>query len=226
MIKCLVIEDEPTAQNILTSYIDRTPFAVLKASYESGLEVPPADFDEVDLLFLDIELPALNGLSYLKSIRQAPKVIITTAYPNYAVDAFELEVLDYLLKPFSYERFFKALTRVRHQLHLESGGADVEELFLYADKSFHRVAIQDILYLKAEVDYVKVVLHNRSILILDSLRNWEEKLKSSGFLRIHRSFIINPKRIDRVSGNQVYIQEQVIPIGKVYREEFFKRIEV
>ncbi len=226
MIKCLVIEDEPTAQNILTSYIDRTPFAVLKASYESGLEVPPADFDEVDLLFLDIELPALNGLSYLKSIRQAPKVIITTAYPNYAVDAFELEVLDYLLKPFSYERFFKALTRVRHQLHLERGGADVEELFLYADKSFHRVAIQDILYLKAEVDYVKVVLHNRSILILDSLRNWEEKLKSSGFLRIHRSFIINPKRIDRVSGNQVYIQEQVIPIGKVYREEFFKRIEV
>ena len=115
---------------------------------------------------------------------------------------------------------------MRHQLHLESGGADVEELFLYADKSFHRVAIQDILYLKAEVDYVKVVLHNRSILILDSLRNWEEKLKSSGFLRIHRSFIINPKRIDRVSGNQVYIQEQVIPIGKVYREEFFKRIEV
>ncbi|MEO0341752.1 MAG: LytTR family DNA-binding domain-containing protein [Bacteroidota bacterium] len=224
MIKCLIIEDETAAQRILQSYLVQTPFAKLINTYESGIDVSPHDLDDIDLIFLDIELPVLSGLAFLKSIQHPPKIIITTAYPYYAVKAFELEVLDYLLKPFAYERFFKAITRVRHQLLLE-GNTQMEEIFLYADKSFHRVATQDILYLKAEVDYVKVVLKYQSILILDSLRNWEEKLKPLGFLRIHRSYIINPKQIDRVFGNQVYINGQTLPIGKVYREGFFKRIE-
>jgi len=220
----VILEDEIAAQEVLQSYIEKTPFIDCIGIYESGLDIAQDKLQQADILFLDIQLPELNGLSYLKTIANPPKVIVTTAYTNYAIEAFEEAVVDYLLKPFSYERFFKAITRARNQLQTEHKETDLS-LFLYADKTFYKVTIDDILYLKAEVDYVKVVTVEREILILDSLRNWEVKLQNFRFIQIHRSYIINLDKIQKVYGNQVFIDDKLIPLGKKYRDTFLKRIK-
>ncbi|WP_282079358.1 LytR/AlgR family response regulator transcription factor [Aquimarina algiphila] len=223
MIHCLIIEDEHGAQEVLQNYIEKTPFVNCLGVYESGLDVPLQELDETDFLFLDIQLPELNGLSFLRTLSNPPKVIITTAYPDYAVEAFEEAVVDYLVKPFSYERFFKAVNRLQDIKALDNN-ENTKQLFIYADKAIYKVNIDDILFLKAEVDYVKVVTKDKSILILDSLRNWEEKLHNSNFVRIHRSYVINLDKIEKVLGNQVFVQDTVMPIGKTYKNDFLKRI--
>ncbi len=224
MIQCLVLEDEQSAQEVLQNYIDKTPFISCLGIYESGLDIPPEQLQQVDVLFLDIQLPELSGLSFLKTVTDPPKVIVTTAYTEHAIEAFEEAVIDYLVKPFSYERFFKAVTRVRN-LFPEQQKEQKKHLFLYADKTIYKVTVDDILYLKAEVDYVKVVTVDTQILILDSLRNWSEKLQESSFVQIHRSYIINTNKISKVYGNQVYIGTKVLPIGKTHKELFLKIIK-
>ena len=225
MMKCLIIEDEKAAQDILSGFIEKTPFLQYIGIYESGIDIPHELIEQADILFLDIELPELNGLSYLKTIEKPPKVIVTTAYTNYAVDAFEENVLDYLIKPFSYERFFKAIARAKNQL-LKDRNEREKHLFVYTDKTHHRIFIDDILYLKAEVDYVKVVTNSASFLVLDSLRNWEEKIAENDFSRVHRSYIININKIDKVYGNRVFVKNEAIPIGQSYKNSFMKSLNL
>ncbi|WP_298539433.1 LytTR family DNA-binding domain-containing protein [uncultured Aquimarina sp.] len=222
MMNCIIIEDEHGAQEVLTNYIDKTPFLHCKGIYESGLDIDSKQLEEVDFIFLDIQLPELNGLSFLRTLINPPKVIITTAYPDYAVEAFEEAVIDYLVKPFSYERFFKAVNRIQDKIIEKK--EYVKQFFLYADKTIYNIHVDDICLLKAEVDYVKVVTLHKNILILDTLRNWEEKLHNFNFIRIHRSYIINMDKIEKVSGNQVFIGDRVIPIGKTYKSTFLKLI--
>ncbi len=222
MIRCLLLEDELSAQEILQSYVDKTPFINCIGIYESGLDIPLEKLQEVDVLFLDIQLPELNGLSFLKTLRNPPKVIVTSAYSNYAIEAFEEAVFDYLVKPFSYERFFKAITRVRNELSTHEK-VKSKHLFVYADKTTYKIIIDDILYLKAEVDYVNMITKETQILISDSLRNWKEKLKEYSFLQVHRSYMINLNEITKVVGNQVYIGNKGIPIGKKYKETFLSK---
>lgn len=217
MINCLILEDEVAAMEILKSYIAKTPFLKLTGTFESGLDIPPEQLREADLLFLDIQLPEINGISFLKSLEKAPSVIITSAFSSYAVDAFEFATVDYLLKPFPYERFYKAVCRVREQ-----SSAQKDYYLLHADKSIYKVFTDEIKYLTAEVDYVKVVTHDQQILVLDSLQNWEDKLPATKFVRTHRSYIINHEKILKVSGNQVFIDQVTIPIGKKYREQFMR----
>lgn len=224
MIHCLILEDEKPAQEVLQSYINKTPFLDCIGIYENGLDITQDKLKQADILFLDVQLPELNGLSYLKTITNPPKVIITTAYSNYAIDAFEEAVVDYLLKPFSFERFFKAVNRVRNNVIHQKKEID-KNLFLYSDKTMYNINIDDILFLKAEIDYVKVVTDKKSILILDSLRNWNKKLQNFRFIQIHRSYIINIDKITKIYGNQVFIGDKVIPIGKTYKEPFMKKIK-
>ncbi len=224
MIHCLILEDEQSAREVLQGYIDKTPFVNCIGMYESGLDIPLEKLKRADVLFLDIQLPELNGLSFLKTVTYPPKVIITTAYSNHAIEAFEEAVLDYLVKPFSYERFFKAVTRARN-LFLVQQKEKIEQLFLYADKTIYKVEINDILYLKAEVDYVNVITKDREILILDSLRNWKDKLANFSFIQVHRSYIININKIEKIYGSQVFINDKSIPIGKTYKELFLKRLD-
>ncbi|MDD7913097.1 LytR/AlgR family response regulator transcription factor [Polaribacter ponticola] len=224
MIHCIILEDEKPAQEVLLSYINKTPFLDCIGIYENGLDITQDKLLQADILFLDVQLPELNGISYLKTITNPPKVIITTAYSNYAIEAFEESVVDYLLKPFSFERFFKAVNRVRNNLIHQKKEID-KNLFLYSDKTLYNIHIDNILFLKAEVDYVKVITAEKSILVLDSLRNWNEKLQNFRFIQIHRSFIINIDKITKIYGNQVFIGDQVIPIGKTYKELFIKKIK-
>ncbi|WP_164914069.1 LytR/AlgR family response regulator transcription factor [Aquimarina sediminis] len=220
----MILEDESPAQDVLKGYISKTPFLNCLGVYESGLDITQEKLEQVDLLFLDIQLPELNGLSFLKTLNNPPVVIVTTAYPNYAIEAFEEAVVDYLLKPFSYERFFKAVNRVRNNRKKQNREAD-NNLFLYADKTLYNISIEDILFLKAEIDYVKVVTLKKSILILDSLRNWNEKLQGFSFMQVHRSYIINIDKISKITGNQIFIEDMVIPISKTYKEQFFSKLK-
>lgn len=224
MITCLIIEDEVAAREILVSFVRKTPFLKLNGVYESGLEVPHSAMKEVDLLFLDIQLPELNGLSFLKTIVNPPQVIITTAFSNYAVEAFEVAVIDYLMKPFSYERFFKAVTRVRDKFHTQNNKGE-QFIYLYADKVIHKVYLDEILYLKGEVDYVRFVLSNRNILVLDSLKNFAEQLKENDFVQIHKSYIVNFSKMKQVSSIHFTIGNYELPIGKTYRNSLMKILD-
>lgn len=217
MIQCLILEDEVSAVEILKTYIDKTPFLNFIGNYESGLDIPLQQLEKTDVLFLDIQLPELNGISFLKTLRNPPLVVITSAYSNYAIEAFEEAVTDYLVKPFSYERFVKSLTRVRSLLVQEK---TKNHIFLYADKTIYKTNIEDIMYLKAEVDYVNVVTAKREILVLDSLRNWSEKLRPFNFMRVHRSYVVNLDQIQKVTGNQVFIKNTILPIGRTYKNSF------
>ena len=223
-IPCLVLEDEPSAVEIVEAFIEKTPFLYCLGSYESGLDVPPDQLQAAHVLFLDIQLPELNGLSFLKTLHNPPLVIVTTAYPNYAIEAFEEAVTDYLVKPFSYERFYKSLSRVR-SLIVEQQKDIKNQIFLYADKTIYKTNIEDILFLKAEVDYVNVVTQEREVLVLDSLQNWSEKLSQFNFKRAHRSYIVNLNQIEKVTGNQIFVKGSVLPIGRTYKQDFLESLQ-
>jgi DNA-binding LytR/AlgR family response regulator len=222
MINCIVLEDEKNAQKVLEHYINQTKFIHSLGFFESGLDISISLLKKADVLFLDIELPELNGLDFLKTIENPPKVIVTTAYPNFAVDAFELAVLDYLVKPFSYERFIKAINRVREKLSVTND----ESIFVYADKTMHRLKVEDILYIKSELDYVSIVTEKEQLLLLDSLNNWEKKLKPYDFLRIHRSYIVNSKRVHKISSSKVTVNTIEIPIGITYRAKLSEKFPI
>lgn len=187
MIKCILIEDEINAQQVLLHYISKIPFLTCLGHYESCLEVSKDLLEEVDVIFLDIELPEINGLEFLKKLEHAPSVIVTTAYPNFAVDAFEQAVVDYLVKPFSYERFVLAVDRVK----AITATNKETYLFVYADKTNHKLKTKDILYLKSELDYISIVTEKERILLLGSLTIWEKKMAKFSFVRVHRSYIVN-----------------------------------
>ena len=223
MIRCLILEDEKPAQDVLQTYVDKTPFIECIGVYESGLDIPHDKISIADVIFLDIQLPEINGLSFIKTLDSPPKVIVTSAYSYYAIEAFEENVVDYLVKPFAYERFFKAVSRLRNQVQIDQK-EKFKQVFLYSDKTLYKVSVDDILFLKAEVDYVSVVTTERSILILDSLRNWVDKLYDFNFAQTHRSYIVNIDKIEKLSGNQVFISNEAIPIGKVYKDKFYERI--
>lgn len=219
-MKCIILEDEKAAQEILEDYLKKTPFLIHLGTYESGLDIPLEEMQSADVLFLDVQLPELNGLQFLKTIANPPKIILTTAFTEYAIEAFEQSVVDYLVKPFSYERFFKAITRVHSLLPAQ----DNKQLFLYADKTIYSILAHDIIYIKAEVDYVKIVTKKKEFLVLDSLRNWNKKLQGLGFVQVHRSYLINLSHISKVYGNQVFVKTAKIPIGKTFKEEFIRKL--
>ncbi len=225
MINCVILEDEKPAQQVLQQYIKKTPFLNLINTYESGLDIPKEVIDAADLLFLDVQLPEITGLTFLKSLSNPPKVIVTTAFSNYAIEAFEAAVIDYLLKPFSYERFFKAVDRVRN-LSGSLEPSSTENVFVYADKAFFNIQLSHINFLKAEVDYVKIDTHQRDYLILDSLKNWKEKLKGRQFIQCHRSYIVNMNKVKKVYDNQVHFEDGTqIPIGNTYKSLLIQSIK-
>lgn len=225
---CVIIEDELPAQELLQHFIEKTADLECLGTYGSVAEVEISKLAKADCLFLDIQLPGLNGLEFLKQTEMSPKVIVTTAYRDYAIDAYEEAVVDYLLKPFSYQRFLKAVMRVANTetaTEAPKEESSAKELFVYADKTFYKINKNTINYLEAAVDYVE--LHydsHKKLLVQDSMNNWEEKLKDDGFVRVHRSYLINFNKIEKIVGNSIYIGTKIIPIGKTHRKAFFERL--
>jgi DNA-binding LytR/AlgR family response regulator len=233
---CYIIDDEPLAQEILEEYITKVPFLELKGIFVSPLEATSSlEKDQPDLLFLDINMPDLDGLSFMQMLNRKPLIILTTAYDQYALKAFELDVKDYLLKPFSFERFYKGVLRL-YQEQIARPQPEKKEtkpepkneqeyLFLKVGHRIQKVAIRDILFVEGMKDYLRIHMKEEKIMTLLNFARLEELLPSQDFARVHRSFLVAIHKIDHIEKNRIWIAEQIIPISDTYAESFFKMLK-
>jgi DNA-binding LytR/AlgR family response regulator len=234
MINTIIVDDEPLALDVLETYIEKLPELNLVRRCENALEANKAlNEEDVDLMFLDIQMPQLTGIDFLKSLKNPPMVVFTTAYPNYAVEGFELEALDYLLKPISLERFMKSVNKANERIkntviQAPESVTNDDFFFVKADKKLVKVRHSDILYIEGLKDYVIIRMEVGRVITLQTMKSLEEKLPASKFKRIHRSYIVNIEKINAIMGNMVELTEKNqtkhIPIGKNYREELLEII--
>lgn len=231
----IIVDDEPLAQDVLETYIEKIPELKLIGKCNNALEANEMlKSKSIDLMFLDIQMPQLTGIDFLKTLSKPPMVIFTTAYPNYALDGFELNALDYLLKPISLERFMKAVNKALDQYELQSreggepagGEDDPDFIFVKADKKLVKVKYDDILYIEGLKDYVIIRMDTDRVITLQTMKSLESKMPQDRFKRIHRSYIVNLDRINAIVGNMVEVIEKKetkhLPIGKNYRDELLE----
>ncbi len=233
-ITCLIADDEPMALDLIEGYVSKTPFLDLKGRCVNGFEVLDLIAKEdIDLLFLDIQMPGLNGLELSKTLRKKSRVIFTTAFDKYALAGFKVEALDYLLKPFDYNEFLTAANRalewfaMQHQNNNQQPIATNDYIFVKADYKQIRIDFDDILYFEGLKDYVKIWLKSkpRPILTLMSLKSLEENLPADRFMRIHRSYIVSLNEIKSIERNSVMINNQYIVIADKYKDDFYNFVQ-
>ncbi|MEY4134894.1 MAG: LytR/AlgR family response regulator transcription factor [Saprospiraceae bacterium] len=234
MIKVIIVDDEPLAQDVLETYIEKIPELHLVRKCNNALEANEVlKREHVDLMFLDIQMPQLTGIDFVKTLARPPLVIFTTAYSNYAVEGFELNALDYLLKPISLERFMKAVNKAQEQLDLQQKERPEEHqsdnfIFVKADKKLVKVNFDEVVYIEGLKDYVIIRLENQRVITLQTMKSLEDKLPVAKFKRIHRSYIVNIDRIEAIVGNMIEVMEKNqpkhLPIGKNYRDELLDMI--
>jgi two-component system, LytTR family, response regulator len=222
-IKCIIIEDEPLAVKVLADYISQVPFLELQGSFKDAILATDYLRDhQADLIFLDIHLPKLKGMAFLKTLTHPPAIIITTAYHQYAVEGFEMNVIDYLLKPFEFERFLVAVTKVKTATTAtpvnEEPRATKDHLFLNVQKKKVKILFQDIIYIESQREYIKIVTTKGEYLSKMSTHEIEDLLPASQFKRVHRSYIISLSKIDSYTAEEVEVSGISIPIGRGYRE--------
>ncbi len=227
MINCIIIEDQPPAQRILKKYIEDVNFLELIGVFTEPIQV--MDFlksKRVDLIFLDIHLPKISGIDFLKTVNNPPSVIITTAFTDYALESYEYNVIDYLLKPFSFQRFLKAVSKVSITNTSTSQTIEQNEDLFFIKSGYEHIKIiaSDIVYIKSEADYTEVFTADKIHLTTFSLKYWIEKLNNELFIQVHKSYIVNTKTIVKISGNQIFLQyDFVIPIGRTYKDFFVNK---
>ncbi len=226
-INCIIVDDEPVSQDILKKYVEDTPTLKLMKVCNNAFEASEALMQyQIDLIFLDINMPKLSGMKFYKSLNNPPYVIFTTAYPEFAAEGFEVDAIDYLLKPFPFDRFLKAVNRAIDRIAKPNTNSTSEEfILLKADKKLHRINLSDISFLEAMGDYVKVFYNDSFILVHDTLQRLLDQLPEKDFIRIHKSYVISISNISYVEGNQVKIGDHEIPIGQTYRDNFLERIK-
>ncbi len=226
-IRCIAVDDEPLSLRIIEKYVTQLPELLLVASCNNAFEAMEVlHREQIDLMFLDINMPKLSGISLLKSLDRPPQVIFTTAYPQYAVEGFDLEATDYLLKPFSLERFVKAVNRAAERLSTArgQGGELPEYVLIKADKKLYKIEFTGILYLEAFGDYVKVHTDEKMLLTKERLNALEQNLPDLLFQRIHRSYIIAVEKIDYVEGNFVSIGGVKLPVSQSFKDGLMERL--
>jgi DNA-binding LytR/AlgR family response regulator len=233
-INCLIADDEEIARGIIESYVKQLDKLNLVAVCSNGVEVYNAlEKNQIDLAFLDIQMPHLTGIDLLRTLKKPPAIILTTAFREFALEGYELNVLDYLLKPVSFERFLKAVDKYQSINNLKviddaiAPNKNDEAAFIYvrSDKKMVRVSLKDILYIEGLKDYVKIHLADKAIITYRTLTYFEETLSASQFLRVHRSYIISINHINAYTATQIEIGKAIIPIGNSYLKEVAKRLE-
>ncbi len=219
-INCLVVDDEPLARDNIIEYINELPDLQLVDSCSNAIQaIEVLKSQSIDLIFLDINMPKLSGIEMLKTLSNPPLVIFTTAYPEYAVEGFELEAVDYLLKPIRFERFVKAVNKVIAQLSNGNNLIGNDYILLKSDKKTFKVEYQHIYYFQAYGDYVKVVTNEGNITIHRTMKSIEDEIPSDQFIRVHKSYIASLKHIKSIEGNMIHVNEETIPIGASYKEK-------
>ncbi|RLJ63150.1 LytTR family two component transcriptional regulator [Lacinutrix venerupis] len=228
---CIIIEDEIPAQNILKNFLGKFPNIELKGTFQAAIEAHVfLKSETVDLVFLDINLPDISGIDFIKTIKNPPAIIITTAYPDYAVESFSLDtIVDYLVKPFSFDRFLKAINKAetftnKQQNAFKENSND--SLFLNVDKTHHKIIINDILFIESDRNYITVVTKKQKLSYIESLKNWKQKLPETNFIQVHKSFIVNKNYVNKIAGNEIYILENRLPIGRTYKQELLAKLKI
>ena len=220
ILKCIVIEDEPAAREILQRNISQCPDLVCCGLFEDPFTTQTfLDQNTVDLIFLDINLPGMSGISFLRSLLKPPLIIFTTAYSQYAVDGFDLEVVDFLLKPFSFERFYKAVNKAKERLLPKPEALSSHKITVKADKRIYLIDLGELLYIESCGDYTSVFCTDKKLITHETLKSWEEKLLGHSFQKIHRSVLINLQKIDHIEGNMVIIGKHKVVVSEGYRDQ-------
>lgn len=229
-MKCIIIEDEIPAQRILKNFIAKIPSLELVDTFKAAIEANSfLNSEAVDVVFLDINLPDMSGLDFIKTIKNPPAIIMTTAFSEYAVNSFELDtIVDYLVKPFSFDRFLKAINKTKERSVIPELSSEVTEetIFLNVDKTLHKIVLNKILYIESQRNYITVVTENQKLSYIDSLKNWNAKLTGNHFIQVHKSFIINSLFVNKISGNTIFIKDTKIPIGRTFKQELLNKLGV
>lgn len=227
MLKCCIIDDEPLAQDLLESYVEKTPFLTLCGKYPSALCAMKEQeaFEDIDLLFLDIQMPELNGMEFSKIVGDKVRIIFTTAFQQYALDSYKVNALDYLLKPISYPDFLQAANKALQWYEMArktSVKEDFNSIFVKADYKLVQIELQKILYVEGLKDYVKIYMENelQPVISLMSMKAMEELLPTGRFMRVHRSFIVQADKIKVIERNRIVFGKEYIPVSDSYKDKF------
>ncbi|HEY4322339.1 MAG TPA: LytTR family DNA-binding domain-containing protein [Mucilaginibacter sp.] len=242
MIRCLIVDDEPLALQILEDYISKIPFLQLIKSTTNPIEaLTLVQEGNIDLVFLDVQMPELTGIQFLKISNGKAKVILTTAYPQYALEGYELDVIDYLLKPIAFDRFFKSVQKAQSilQPHSAANAKSVQAepvqqpqqdflsdfIFVKTEHKIQKVYLNDILFIEGLKDYISIFTPAERIITLQNMKKMEDALPPRHFTRVHKSYIVSINKIDSIERSRIFIKDKIIPVGDTYRDEFFKIIE-
>jgi DNA-binding LytR/AlgR family response regulator len=231
MINCLVVDDEPVARKGISRYVEQTPFLKLIGACKSALEANEyLSKHHIDLLFLDIQMPDITGTDFVRSLEKPPSVIFTTAYREYAIEGFELNALDYLVKPISFQRFLKAANRAlsffekKNLIATSSIDSSQDYFFIKSDGHFIKIRFDDVLYFESEKDYVFIYTKEKRYLTLLSLKQLERDLPADKFMRVHRSFLVSLDKVDMIDSNQLVINGKQIPVSRSLQETIFNTL--
>lgn len=244
-LKCIAVDDEPLALDIIEDYISKVPFLELVCRTENAIEaLQCVQEGGVDLVFLDVQMPDLTGIQFLKIANQKASFILTTAYSQYALESYDLNVSDYLLKPIAFDRFYKAVEKVQQQqLKHRLAAVPVAQppvqqaapavvslpvqdfIFVKTEHKIQKIAYADILYIEGLKDYISIFTRTERIITLQNMKKMEETLPSAQFIRVHKSYIVALDKIESIERSRITICSKLIPIGDTYREEFFRRID-
>lgn len=239
MIRCLIVDDEPLALHILEDYISKIPFLQLVKATTNPIEALTLVQEKlVDLVFLDVQMPELTGIQFLRIANGKAKVILTTAYPQYALEGYELDVIDYLLKPIAFDRFFKSVQKA--QAVLQPAAAPIQPepapqqkqqdllsdfIFVKTEHKIQKVYLNDILFIEGLKDYISIFTPAERIITLQNMKKMEDALPEKHFIRVHKSYIVSINKIDSIERSRIFIGDKIIPVGDTYREEFFKIVD-
>lgn len=231
--KCIIVEDEPLAAEVIKDYIEQVPFLQLKGICTDALyAMDLLQKENIDLVFLDIHLPKLKGLDFIKALKKPPQIIITSAYQEYALQGYELNVVDYLLKPIEFNRFLMAVNKLKERSSMEAlpvspaAPAERAALFFNVSKKRVKIYIDEILFIESLKEYIRITTKEKSILTKFQLGQIEEMLAKNGFLRVHRSFLVAKNKIDAFSATDVEINGEQIPIGRSYKDSVIAILEI
>lgn len=229
---CVAVDDEFPATQVVESYINKIPDVELIASFtKADQALIFINENDVDFIFLDIQMPDISGIEFIQSLRKSEKIIFTTAYDQYAVEGFKLNAIDYLLKPFSFDRFAQAVNKAKKQIDLEreslsgtSNKNSADFISVKSDYKLHKIPLEDIDYIEGLKAYVSIFVKGKRVIVLESLKNLELNLPSNQFLRVHKSYIVPFNKIKLMDGNMLDLESKKVPIGKSYKEIVLKKV--
>ncbi|MDB5136816.1 MAG: DNA-binding response regulator [Mucilaginibacter sp.] len=227
-LSCIIVDDEPVARKILHEFVEQVPFMDLQGKFENAMKAEAfLKNNTVDIIFLDIEMPRVSGLQLLQKMHIESIVILTTAFPQYALEGYELDIIDYLLKPFAFSRFLKAVQKAKDYSglkHMVTTALQPSYIFIKSDKRIEKIELNDILYAESVGNYVSVYTADKKVLAYLTMKSLESQLPLNEFIKIHQSYLVNASKIDAIEGNEIKIGNRSLPMSRNYRETVMKII--